>query len=215
MNKIRTTEELVDHIAQDITWRKRELSELWLLISSFSDTDLKQRIYIRCAIGFLYAHWEGFIKYCSTAFLEYLDSKKIKNEEMCSEIMALSLKRRLRKALTDNDARAYIDTVVKIRENNGSIFDINFKTAIETKDNLSSTELKKISNFLKIDYSLFATREKQIDDVLLHYRNNIVHGKNMELSKERYKELYQDVITLLETFRNCVENSATTKGYTT
>ena len=213
MSKIRTSEALIDHIAKDISWRKRELSELWLQISSLSDADLKQRIYIRCAIGSLYAHWEGFIKECSASFLEYVHNRHIKNHEVCTEIMALSIKRRLRKTLIEDDAGAYVKIIANIRNDVNSRFGINFNNAIEANDNLNSKVLKRISNYLNIDYSLFATREKQIDSILLHYRNNIVHGKNLWLNRATYRELHEDIIMLLETFRNCVENSVATKSY--
>lgn len=211
MSKIKTTELLVDHIAKDFSWRKRELSELWLRILS-SDYE-KQRTYIRCAISILYAHWEGFIKECSAAFLEFVHFKRVKGHEICSEIMALSMKRRMRKALIEEDSEAYVKIVSEIRNAIPFDFMINFENAIETNNNLNSKVLRRITNYLNLDYSNFAAREKQIDEILVHYRNNIVHGKNLWLTRENYRELHESIIVLLEIFRNLIENSAAMKSY--
>lgn len=66
---------------------------------------------------------------------------------------------------------------------------------------------------LGLDYSPYATKEKIIDERLLGLRNNIAHGKYLTIDLRDYLELHSEVITMLNTFRNQIDNSANTQSY--
>jgi len=59
---IRTTENLIDKIAEDHVWRKREISEITALIELDSMSESRRKVLCRSGVPLLYAHWEGFIR---------------------------------------------------------------------------------------------------------------------------------------------------------
>ena len=88
-----------------------------------------------------------------------------------------------------------------------------YKGAIDTESNLSSTVLKEIIWCLGLDYSPYETSEKIIDFKLLGRRNFIAHGIVMPVDLAEYIDLHNRVITLMDIFKNQIENSAVTKSY--
>jgi len=58
---IRTLEQLTDHLANDLAWRKRELSEVKGLVEAKNASDQRHRALLRSGVCILYSHWEGFV----------------------------------------------------------------------------------------------------------------------------------------------------------
>ena len=90
---------------------------------------------------------------------------------------------------------------------------IPFKKVVPTRSNLSSEVLKDILALLSLDYSPYATKEKLIDRTLLYFRNNIAHGKGLYPSYDQIEELFSVVISLMDFFKNQIENAAVTHSY--
>jgi len=56
---IRTSDQLIDKIAQELVWRRRELTDLRAMVQQFRDEPLRSRVLVRGAVALLYAHWGG------------------------------------------------------------------------------------------------------------------------------------------------------------
>ena len=52
-----------------------------------------------------------------------------------------------------------------------------------------------------------------IDEKLLGHRNKIAHGERIHLDIADYEEIYAEIVALMDTFRNDVENAALTKAF--
>lgn len=89
---IRTQEELYDQLSSELIWRKRELGAIKSLARKRSFSDRKRKAIIRSGITVLYAHWEGYIKAASSAYLEFLRRGKLKYEELAINFVALGSK---------------------------------------------------------------------------------------------------------------------------
>ena len=213
MSKVRTQEELIDTITAELSWRKKEISLLLLQIKANEKIPEKHRVLVRSAIVLLYSHWEGFIKQAAITLLEYIVNKRHSFHEIIPSFQALSLRSQLKIALNEQNVNKFLEVLSVFSSNVPTKFRFNFESAIETDDNLSSAVLKRIVVFLSLDYSLFQTKEKLIDNVLLHYRNNIVHGKDFTLGHKDFIELHSEIMQLIEQFRTQVENSALNKSF--
>jgi hypothetical protein len=66
---------------------------------------------------------------------------------------------------------------------------------------------------LGLDYSSYETREKLIDEKLLKSRNTIAHGSYLATDLDGYIDLQDEVLGMMELFRNQIENSAIKKSY--
>ncbi len=90
--KIRTKENFIDALDNEIAWRIKELSYLKGNVKS----DLPYfKTHLRTGIVLLYAHWEGFIKNSCELYLMYLKSLRLKYKELSENIIALALKNSL------------------------------------------------------------------------------------------------------------------------
>ena len=90
---------------------------------------------------------------------------------------------------------------------------IPYKDVIVQRVNMSSKVFKEIINILGLEYVYYETKEILIDDKLIETRNNIAHGKYLEVTQESYDDLSTQVINIMEHFKNQIDNAATTKKY--
>lgn len=68
--KIRTLGQLQDALDSEMSWRLKEIADLKSNVKSTSG--LARSTLIRAGTALLYAHWEGFIKAASSAYVLFL-----------------------------------------------------------------------------------------------------------------------------------------------
>ncbi len=210
---LRTLEQLSDFLDSDLAWRKKELSNMHSLLLLRSISESKRSAILRSAVALLYAHWEGYVKSASTAYVEYVALQKLKNENLSDNFIALSLKTILNKATQSNKIQSHIEVASFFRNRLKETSAINYKNAIDTKSNLSSRIFKNIIILLGLDYSHYATKEKLIDEKLLNSRNNIAHGNYLLVDEREYLELNEQIIGMMNLLRNQIDNSSVLKEY--
>lgn len=170
-------------------------------------------LYIRAAVTMLYAHWEGFVKQIGGLYLEFVSRRKLKNDELSSHFLAISVSALVRKASASSKLQPCLDLVDFFRSQHGSRSNVRWKLGVPTKSNLKSEVFREIVAMLGLDYTLFATKEKLLDDRLLKNRNEIAHGQYSMVSYSEYLDLHDEVIGIMQTFYNQVDNSAYTEAY--
>lgn len=210
---IRTTDQLVDKIAQELIWRRKELTDLRALVQQFRDEPLRARVLIRGAVALLYAHWEGFVKASASHYLEYVASTRLPYRRLSANFVALTL----RAKFTELGASGKVSSANAIADFFCTAMDrqanVPYKKIIDTKSNLSSSVLQDIVAALGLDQSQFSTRLKFIDSNLVNPRNHIAHGEALDLTSDEYMVLHEEVISLIETFRNEIENASVLRRY--
>jgi hypothetical protein len=204
---IRTAEQLSDRLATDLAWRKKELSEMKSLIEAKSVSDQRHKVLVRSGVCILYSHWEGFVKLAANSYLEYVISKQLKYQELSSNFLALAMKKQLKQAKETHKPSLYIPVC------DFFLFELNQrcllpKDVISTNSNLSSEILKEITDILGIDFSIYSPKSVLINTQLLKTRNEIAHGEYSVFDREAYLELHEDIIRMLNIFRDQIENAA-------
>ena len=63
---VQTAEQLSDKLSDELSWRKKELSELKSLVEIRDISLPRHNALVRSGVVILYAHWEGFIKSASS-----------------------------------------------------------------------------------------------------------------------------------------------------
>jgi len=211
--KIRTVEQLSDFLSSEIVWRKKELSTLRSLILGAKGTADRQSVLIRSGITLLYANWEGYIGAGATAYLQFVNMQRLAYRDLTSNFIALAIRGKLQKASRSVKVELHKEVVDFLVTRLSERCQIPHKKAIRTQSNLSSTVLQEIAATLDIDYSPYATKEKLINERLLNARNTIAHGRYIELDLDDYLELHEQIVSLMETFRNQIDNAAITAAY--
>lgn len=205
--KLRTQEDFVDAVSKEISWRKRELTEIKSLVEMSEDEPLRQAAMIRCAVALLYAHFEGFIKKVSEAYLNYVGMQRLRNEELSSCMLAVVMRGQIKAAEASNKINAHVQLVEYFRTKALVRARIPYKNIIQTESNLSSVVFAEILAVLDISPVTYAGKYKLIDSKLLEKRNHIAHGNNLDIDFEEYTELHEQVTELLTLFRNDIENA--------
>ncbi|MGD1914251.1 MAG: MAE_28990/MAE_18760 family HEPN-like nuclease [Rivularia sp. (in: cyanobacteria)] len=210
--KLRTAEQLSDRLSNELAWRKKELSEVKSLVETKTFSPSKHKALIRSAICLLYAHWEGFVRLAANSYLEYVRMQKLSYKKLANNFLALAMKDKLKEAKETNKPSLYIPVCDFFLDELNQRCKLP-EDVISTASNLSSEILKEITHILGIDFSPYSTKSNLIDIKLLKTRNEIAHGEYSIFDKEEYIELHVEVISMLDIFRNQIENAAINKDY--
>lgn len=213
MSKIRNLEQLENMLDEEIVWRKKELAQFKSMLSSKQASTGRQSGLIRVSIALLYAHWEGFIKNAATLYLNFIANKKLTYRSLSSNFIALAMKKKLNDAYQTSKATIYTEVSEFFISGLDERSNIPWNNAINTQSNLSSLILKEIICTLGLDYSFYETKSKLIDEKLLNVRNKIAHGEYILTTLSDYFDLHDEILGMMEYFRNQISNAAATEAY--
>ena len=191
-------------------WRKKELTVLRTLVSTAS-VDRKD-VLIRSLVAILYAHWEGFLKNTAESYLEYVKTRRLPYSELASNFLAYALLSRVRMAAEQRNLGDMIEVVRLLRGDVSEQSRIS-KDGIDSGSNLSSRVLHSLTTALGLDYSPFESKAVLIDERLLRNRNRIAHGEYLVLDAEDALGLKTEILSLMEHFRDEVENAVALSRY--
>jgi hypothetical protein len=211
--KIRSLDELNTALSNDLSWRKKELSQLKYLVDRKDISAINKKYLLRSGITIIYAHWEGFIKVSAEFYLRFIDSKKVRNSELSRNLLTVSLCSS--QNIFDGTSKySYYSSIVDFFfECLAKEATIPHKRIIKTKSNLSSNVFKEIVWCLNLSYDDFEIKEKIIDYKLLDKRNKIAHGNYLDVDKDDVIFLRDFVIDLLVKFKNEIEDAAVSESF--
>lgn len=208
---IRTEEQLFDRLAEDLIWRKREITTLrWLLAKASPG---RRAPLLRSTVALVYAHWEGFIRTAGSAYLEFVHFRQLRHHELAPHFVALAARAILRRAGATNRFAAHLAVTNFFLSRLSEQSNLPYHSGVETGSNLSSTTLREIVATLGLDFAPFETKSKLIDERLLRSRNTIAHGEYLVLDETAVDELANEVLGMLEAFRTQVDNAVTLRTY--
>ena len=212
MAKPRTAVQLVAVLDGELSWRRADLLFVLRLVERTSGLD--QVSAIRAAVPLLYAHWEGFIKRASGHYADHLSAQRLYFRDV--QVCLSGLKAQSHVAvLVDIKKRVFAasETLQNIREIENERVAIDLGSRIDRMGNLSHEMLMQIVQFFGLPAATYEAYKGLIDDALLFHRNKIAHGEYLDVDAERYKSLHRDIVTLVERFKDDIEDAATMKSY--
>jgi hypothetical protein len=205
---IHTIEQLEGSIAEDIAWRKKELSEIKAIVQSTHTSTIRRTAMIRSGVAMLYAHWEGFIKNASQWYLEYVISCRLSYRQLSSSFVALAMKAQLNQALQANKASTFVPVCEFFLYNLDERCRLSIDGLVKTQSNLTSSALQEIMLSLGLDYTYYTTKSKFIDSKLVYARNIIAHGNYLLINEKDFLNEFDLVLGMIEYYRNQIENAA-------
>lgn len=214
--KIRNRVDLMQSIDDDFTWRRIEINNLldMLRIEGEKPSSRRNKHKINCLIKSIvcisYSHWEGFAKYASRVYLEYIQFLSLDNSKLSN-----NLKAAFTAFLRENiPLRERVETYRQLFTNVQFKHRIPVNELTNTHDNLNYDFLVELACNIDFDYSEFITKEQFIDGSLLNYRNKFAHGEaNHEVDIDKAKDIANNTLTLISIFKNEIENMISLEKY--
>jgi len=212
MSKPYTESNLSEIFDTDLTWRRKELSDIKSTIKS-TDTYSKP-IFLKALIAMGYAHWEGYIKTCATRYFEHLTLRKLPYSNYERQIYINSILVRL-DTLTQSRAnvKERCNIINEILDGGNSRFSYINPLLIDTKSNLNTDVISDLCTICGVDDKYFISKRTFIDTILLKRRNAIAHGQQENIQADEIDNFVHELLTLMEHFRTLLENKVYTKGY--
>lgn len=214
--KIRNRVDLIQTIDDDYTWRRIEINTLldMLRIEGEKPSSRRNKHKINCLIKSIvcisYSHWEGFAKYASRVYLEYIQFLSLDNSKLSNNL----------KAAFTAFLRNNIPLIERVETFRQLFTNVQFKHHIpvneltNTHDNLNYDFLVELACNIDFDYSEFVTKEKFIDGSLLNYRNKFAHGEaNYEVDIDKAKDIASNTLSLISIFKDEIENMISLEKY--
>jgi hypothetical protein len=200
--KIPTSTELSEFLTRELTWRKRELLSLSLLIQKAKGYD--KNTLIRAGIVMLYAHWEGYVKNAAEAYIDYINRRHLIHSYVQDNFAAASLKNFLSRLKTTNKYSLITSCYSEIKSHHNK--KVSISTNIDTKSNLRKEAFGEILHLLGIPLNGFETSLSFIN-TLVDDRNYIAHGEYLPITESKYKEIERKTLELIKMFKTDIENS--------
>jgi len=211
---IRVAAQLQAALDRNLSWRKRELSSLYFVLSTSREG--QDSVLTRGSLVMLYAHWEGFVKDACDAYGEYLENQSQPLARWVDGITATILRRLIKKAGNSNQAKDWIELISNIRENESDedrIVRFSRSNIPGSKSNLNGSNTRNIFDALSLDFSQIALKEQPVIERVVELRHMIAHGRGVPVSSGEYYRLHTEVILLLDTVKECLLDAVVQKSY--
>jgi hypothetical protein len=211
MSRPFTESDFSTQINEDRTWRLKEISDLKDAIKR-ADERL-QRVLLRSLVTICYAHWEGYIRFASRRYLDYVSLRKFKYAELNPQFLRNYFLPRLA-ALSVSKASISdrCDLINDILAGGERRFSHYKEDLINTGSNLNSEVFADICLVCGIG-TPFLDKTAFVDIVLLKRRNQIAHGENTFVELEDVDTLSDETIALMRSFGDLLENRVVLQEY--
>lgn len=204
MSSLLDSESFTRVLDGDLTWRRREISDLKRAIKDAPK--VSRDSLLRAFVPVLYAHWEGFSKRACQLFFKYITDRKILISSLAPHYGRLVFMKRFSSAIS---TRPSFDERIRILGEIRSEVDLRFSRLpdelIETGSNLNSARMRSLCILCGVDDSFLDGVEDLVDIKMLKRRNEIAHGEWSRIDFDEVDDLSDRIFDLITTFRNQLE----------
>lgn len=184
----------VEEVEKDLRWREEELAALKLLASSAVKSSARERALLRALTALLYAHYEGFCKFCWDLYVEVLSNQKPQKRTLIDSVKIAALESEildLKKNMSHSD-------VVKFLDSYGTYCRVAqpIKINLDIDSNLWPDRFQKIMDRLSLSSDCIKTYNTEIR-ALVGRRNGIAHGEKLIIADIKAYEQFENCALLV------------------
>ena len=208
---IRTLDQLIEALEEDLAWRKRELTTVNFML--VNPRHHQRGLLLRAAICLLYAHWEGFVKTAATGYVSFVAHRGLRYRDLTPNFVALGLRAEIRSAGKSNRPTIHNGIVAKLMSDLSDNAEIDWQNSVNTRSNLNTDSLREILALLGLDERSYLPKGALLDQKLLANRNRVAHGERVEIDSDDYGVLHDEIIQLANWFNTDVQNAAVAEQF--
>lgn len=209
---IRNVVQLSEALDSQLSWRRREL--LNIKSAALSARDFLRPHLFRSGYLVAYAHWEGFVKFASHAYLEYVSRQNLRYAQLKGNFVAIACRKAIREAGLSQKGLLYNQVVDFIMNNLDDQARLPYSGIVDTESNLNYAVFENIQLTLGVGRDeIFENNRNFIDREILKNRNSIAHGEFNQISECQFLEAIEKIDAFLLRFKSLIENSAVTGNF--
>jgi hypothetical protein len=205
MKRLQTQNQLQDFLDEELGWRIKEISTLKSAVKS--SAFISEQTLVRASVALLYAHWEGFIKSAATGYVSYVNNQDLNYSELKTCFVVLGFKKTLHDVQQSKQSQLNATLIDFLRDGLDKKSKLKIDTAINTESNLSASVFENILHAVGFDTQPYEARSNLIDESLLKRRNTIAHGEYIDVAKDDWAKLADEVLQMLRQFKTDIENA--------
>jgi hypothetical protein len=199
-------------IEEDLGWRESEMASLKLLLASSITGSDRQRALLRACSAMLYAHYEGFCKFCWALLLEEVGRQRPRKQDLVAALEKRAMAdvlRQLRGNMCDDNIWLFATkTFHDARHAVASSFE-----EVDTQSNLWPDLAERINSSVGLECPLFSTHKSELKQ-LVGRRNKIAHGAKLEIEDlEQFQKLEHAAVIVMHELALAVADSLSRKSY--
>ena len=181
---------IFDVLTSDLNWRESELASLKILLRRNDITRTQRETLLRAAWAMLYAHYEGFSKFCLTAYYDEVSKRLSSYEQLPSSTKIFALEQKIKelKNMAAVDFMAEIESFLGFVKLNRPNF-----PEIDTKSNLWPNVMLDLLRVADIGCGVVDFHTAKLS-TLVARRNDIAHGKRNFIAEVDYYLTYENVV---------------------
>tara|TARA_R110002074_G_scaffold386291_1_gene567931 strand:+ start:77 stop:709 length:633 start_codon:yes stop_codon:yes gene_type:complete len=181
---------IFDDLTADLDWRETELGSLKILLKKNDITKMQQTALLRAAWALLYAHYEGYSKFCLTVFYDEATKRLANCASLPVRTKALALQTHLKKLknLPVFEMIEGMEAFTNFAKTQKPSF-----PEVDTKSNLWPCVMKNLLSDADIIIDAFNDNSRKLR-TLVSRRNDIAHGQKSFINEVDYYITYEDVV---------------------
>lgn len=185
----------VQQLEDDLKWREAELASLKIQVALEKRASVKHKALLRAMCAMLYAHYEGFCKFAWDLYLDELERLNIKRRDCKDEIAVLSLEKKFREIRGNLSPKS----IWEFGQSHFQTFleeNLSFEIKLETEANLWPNLFE--TNVIRAGLCCTAINQYRAEiRALVARRNEIAHGKTMEIKDLNEYQQYENAALLV------------------
>lgn len=185
-------------LEEDLAWREAELASLKRVTVINKGNEGAYRCMLRASWALLYAHYEGFTKFCWELLLDQVQGRKVAIKELREDFLVLALEKQfriLRGDLSSTGLWKFFQNDLPQTLHHEAIFDPDCR--LDTESNLWPNVFERECARVGIVSTALQASRTRIK-ALVSRRNDIAHGKSMTIkSIEEYNDYEKAVLLVM------------------
>jgi len=201
-------------IAEDRTWRIKEISDL--KIATVRADPVLEKVLLRAIVTVCYAHWEGSVKFAARKYMEHIALRRLPIATLNRQFLRnMFLPRLAQLSKSNTSVSQRCDLIDEILYASEKRFTKANDDLINTQSNLNFNVFSDICLVCDISADEYSDMSSFIDVILLKRRNEIAHGENTFIALEDLDELAAKTTGLMRSFGDALDNRIALEKYKT